>query len=207
MFFVTNLIIFILSLTHVIFTNRPFALPLFNPQINIIPTTFIDIFSFFGSVELIFILTGLFIGILLYKRLLYSAMFFGIVSFGGLILNFFLKIIIRRGRPSEARMLSFFGMDIQIESFSFPSGHTMRMTIFLFLIYLVLKWANFSLHTRHVFTGFTLIVLVALSRLTTDAHFLTDVTAAISASFMYVQAASKAFNEKKLKQELHRLFL
>lgn len=194
MFFTIHLIIFLLSLSHVILVNDHGSFNILNQVNTSVLTRFVDAFSFFGNIEVIFILTVITIVFLLYRRLNAIACFFAVTSVGGLIVNFLLKVIIQRGRPSKPRLLSFFGFDIQIESFSFPSGHTMRITIFLFLIYLLLTWTNYSIKRSSLILGSLLIVLVGLSRLTTGAHFLTDVTAAISGSFIYVTIMAHAFN-------------
>lgn len=137
--------------------------------------------SFIGSSEMILLLTVL-IGLgLLIKRTWRHFFFFFIVSVGGVALNLALKLIVQRGRPGdEAKYIDVFNYQLEIQSYSFPSGHTMRATIFfLFLIYLAYYFMKGTITKWVAYLIFTLLTIgVAVSRVMLDAHFITDIAGA-----------------------------
>src|SRR5690625_3572326 len=91
-----------------------------------------------GKSEVILIITVLIGLIFLVKRNWQQFFFFFILSVGGVILNFVLKMGIQRERPGdEVKYIDVFNLNLELQSYSFPSGHAMRVTIlFLFLMYL-----------------------------------------------------------------------
>jgi len=147
-----------------------------------------EMLSIIGSSEVILIVTGLIAVIFLVKKDWFHLIFFLIVSVGGVFLNFILKIIFQRERPGgEVSHIDVFHVSLEIPSFSFPSGHTMRAAIlFLFFIYLITR---FVAHNRYKIPLFILcglsIVGIAVSRLFLDAHFLSDTFAAINISIAW----------------------
>src|SRR5690625_1676326 len=100
--------------------------------------------SMIGSTEMILIVTVIIGLVLLIKRSWRYFLFFFTVSVGGVILNFLLKVLIQRERPGEeVNYIETFNLTLNIQSYSFPSGHTMRATIFfLFLIYLIYQFGK-----------------------------------------------------------------
>src|SRR5699024_11086758 len=76
--------------------------------------------------------------VLLIRRSWKHLCFFFVVAVGGVALNLALKMLIQRARPGdETKFIEVFDFSFELQSYSFPSGHTMRATIlFLFLIYL-----------------------------------------------------------------------
>lgn len=147
--------------------------------------------SFIGSSEVVLLVT-IIIGIVLLVRFKWRDFFFFFtLSVGGVFLNFILKIIIQRGRPGdEVSNIEVFNLNMEMQSYSFPSGHTMRSTIFfLFLIYLSYKYMKRA--TSQIVSYFVYIFLifaVALSRIMLDAHFVTDIVGAIliSVSWFFI---------------------
>lgn len=147
-----------------------------------------DVISLFGSSEVILLLTGLITVIFLFKRDWLNVIFFLVVSVGGVFLNLLLKLAFQRERPDgEVSYIDVFNVSLEIPSYSFPSGHTMRATILLlFLMYLVYTYViHRSLKGLLLLLCSLGIVGVALSRLFLEAHFLSDTIAAISISIVW----------------------
>src|SRR5690625_1798889 len=101
-------------------------------------TSIMKLASVLGSSEIILIVTVIIGLIFLIKRNWRHFFFFFTLSVGGVILNFLLKLLIQRERPGdEVSYFEAFNVQLEIQSYSFPSGHTMRATIlFLFLMYI-----------------------------------------------------------------------
>ncbi|GAE24399.1 phosphoesterase [Halalkalibacter wakoensis JCM 9140] len=140
-----------------------------------------------GSGETILLLTFIIGGFLLVKKMWGVAILLFTLSFGGIALNFFLKILFQRERPGEMSVIEVFGYSLEIASYSFPSGHTMRSVIlFSFLIFLCYRLVRHSLSKMMVLVLFMiLIVAVALSRIIVGAHFPSDIFAAITISITW----------------------
>src|SRR5690625_3785889 len=86
--------------------------------------------SYVGSSEVILIITILIGLVFLIKRQWQPFFFFFVVSVGGVILNLVLKLLVQRARPGdEAKLIEVFNFQVELQSYSFPSGHTMRATI------------------------------------------------------------------------------
>lgn len=144
--------------------------------------------SLIGSSEVILIVTLLVAGIFVLKRDWYHTLLFLTVSVGGVALNLILKLVFQRERPDgEVSYIEVFNMSIEIPSYSYPSGHTMRAAIFiLFLIYLSLRYimhAGMKIIVNTVL--FLTLIGVACSRLYVEAHFLTDTLGAIFISLAW----------------------
>lgn len=140
-----------------------------------------------GSGEVIVILTFIiFLALMLYRRFEYALMLL-MVSIGGIALNFLLKILFQRERPGDMTVIEMFGFSLEVASFSFPSGHTMRsVLLFSFLILLTLRHAGGKV-MKVVLTLMLLclISLIAISRILVDMHFPTDILAAVSISIFW----------------------
>src|SRR5699024_1495280 len=120
--------------------------------------------------------------VLLVKRKWKNFFFFFVLSLGGVILNFVMKMLVKRERPGdETSNIEVFNITFDIPSYSFPSGHTMRATIFfLFLVFLVVRYAaRISVKSLLTLIFVVMIGLVALSRIILDAHYVTDIIGAI----------------------------
>ena len=147
-----------------------------------------EIASVIGSSEMVLIITVIIGLVFLIRRSWRHFFFFFVVSVGGVVLNLGLKMLIQRARPGdEAKFIEVFNYSFELQSYSFPSGHTMRATIlFLFLIYLtiyVLKKVSIKIILTVLFLG--TLVSVALSRIMLDAHFVTDVLGAVVVSIAW----------------------
>ena len=144
--------------------------------------TIMKIASVLGSSEMILIVTVIIGIILLIQRNWRQFFFFFTVSVGGVIVNFLLKTIIKRERPGdEVSYIEAFNVQLEIQSYSFPSGHTMRATILLlFLVYVsYLVLLNGVVQYVSYVVYILLLLLIALSRVMLDAHYFTDVIGAL----------------------------
>lgn len=140
------------------------------------------IMSLLGSSEVILIVTVLIGLVWLVKRQWRNFFFFFTVSVGGVLVNFLLKVLIKRERPGdEVSYIEAFNVQLEVQSYSFPSGHTMRATILLlFLMYITYLFAErvfVKLGSYMLYT--VLLLLIAASRVILDAHFITDVVGAL----------------------------
>lgn len=143
---------------------------------------FMEIISVLGSSELILIVTIVIGIVLLIKFQWRNLFFFFFVSVGGVFVNLFMKVLIRRARPGdEVSYIEVFNTQLELQSYSFPSGHTMRATILLlFLMYLTYLFAKTSwMKIISYIVYISLLLLIALSRVVLDAHFVTDVVGAL----------------------------
>lgn len=147
----------------------------------------LDALAIIGSGEVIILLT-LFIGLLLFIKKRWMQLVFLLTAvFGGIALNFLLKLVFRRERPGETTLLEVFGYSLEINSYSFPSGHTMRVIIlFSFLIFLSLTYIGKKQWRIFCTVLFIIIpVLISLSRVITGAHYFTDIFAAALISIVW----------------------
>lgn len=144
--------------------------------------TTMGIISVLGSSEVILVITVIIGLVLLIKRHWRNFFLFFTVSVGGVIVNFLLKILIKRERPGdEVSYIEAFNVQLEVQSYSFPSGHTMRATILLlFLMYITYLFASNQFVKVSSYIVYTLVLLlIAASRVILDAHFITDVVAAL----------------------------
>ena len=159
----------------------------FNNQSSASVQTFMKYFTTIGSGEVILITTLALTFYLLYKKLWAHILFLFTLTFGGIGLNLFLKILFQRERPGEMSVIEVFGFSLEIASYSFPSGHTMRsVLLFSFLVYLVYHFIKRrSLKITLIFSLTLLIATIALSRIIVGAHFPSDILAAITISITW----------------------
>lgn len=144
-----------------------------------------EFISLIGSSEVILLVTFVIAAIFAIKRNWMFTIFFLTVSVGGVALNFILKFLFQRERPGgEVSYIEVFNFSLEIPSYSFPSGHTMRITILLlFLIYISFRFIKSAGLKVLSYVVCTLTMIgVALSRLFLEAHFLSDTIGAISIS-------------------------
>lgn len=156
--------------------------------------------SFIGSSELILLLTVIIGLVLLIKRNWRQLFFFFVVSVGGVFLNLVLKIVIQRGRPDEeAKYIDVFNYQLELQSYSFPSGHTMRVTIFfLFLVYIAYYFMKNNITKTIAYIIFTVLIFAtAISRVLLDAHFATDVLGALFVSVAWFFLCLYFFHKPK----------
>lgn len=127
-----------------------------------------------------------------------------LASGGGSLLNLLVKQIFHRERPVFENPL------VYLESYSFPSGHTMGATIFyglltVFLFHSVSRW---RWRVLAVVIVTLLIALIGVSRIYLGAHFLSDVLGAmaiglawLSFSVTVVEVVRRRRRDLKLRAE------
>jgi membrane-associated phospholipid phosphatase len=101
---------------------------------------------------------------------------------GGRLLDFVLKSAFQRQRPH------FGDLELTVHGFSFPSDHTMDATLLygLLVVFAIGTFRSWSVRLTSAATGALLVILVALSRVALDAHYLSDVLGAIAASVAWL---------------------
>jgi undecaprenyl-diphosphatase len=93
---------------------------------------------------------------------------------GGLIVNLILKTMFQRPRPQ---------FNPSLTGYSFPSGHAMMATLMygFMAAYATCRYRSWFWRVVAVVTSCLLVLAVALSRVYIEAHYLSDVLAAIAA--------------------------
>ncbi|WP_244516829.1 phosphatase PAP2 family protein [Alkalicoccus daliensis] len=149
-------------------------------------TEFLDSFmiyvTFLGAVELSIIAAALLSILLVVYRKIKEAVWINIVIIGGIAYNFILKLFINRERPGESKFIEAFGVNFEMASYSFPSGHTMRITLLmLVLTFLLFKLVPLQTKSKNwvLSIGGILILLVAFSRIYLNYHYISDAAASI----------------------------
>ena len=97
------------------------------------------------------------------------------------LLNYVIKIIIKRDRPNILRL-------IKIGEYSFPSGHAMiSMGVYVYLIYLIYKKIkNPYIKYLGIIILSLLIILIGISRIYLGVHYFSDVVAGYTLSLIYL---------------------
>ncbi|MET3131589.1 membrane-associated phospholipid phosphatase [Oxalobacteraceae bacterium GrIS 1.11] len=97
---------------------------------------------------------------------------------GGMLLNVLLKYTFTRARPSFTHPL----LDLHLNTYSFPSGHTVAATLFYGILaaYLLCHAGQWRMRAAIVAAAVAMVALVGLSRIYLGAHYLSDVLAAMA---------------------------
>jgi membrane-associated phospholipid phosphatase len=108
-----------------------------------------------------------------------------LVTGGAQVLNDVLKELFHRTRPEPVTGL------IHAQNFSFPSGHAMVSAAFYFyLAYLSWRFVHGWWRGALVGSLILLVLLIGLSRLYLEAHYLSDVIAGYLAGFLWTDAVT-----------------
>ncbi len=112
------------------------------------------------------------------------ASFFLLVAWGGSLLSFFTKLVIRRPRPDDPSIRV---VEADIRDTSFPSGHTLHyVTFWGFFAYVVATTTrNRAVGRIFVSLAGAIIGLVGPSRVYLGHHWLTDVLASYLLGFSF----------------------
>ncbi|WP_335508182.1 phosphatase PAP2 family protein [Bacillus sp. JJ722] len=98
-------------------------------------------------------------GFMLYKKAVLHSLFVLFVTASGVGVNYVLKVLLQRERPEDTEYIDVFVYSFKLISYSFPSGHMMRITL--------------------------IGAVVGLSRIVLGEHFPSDIIAAIFASIVW----------------------
>ncbi|HET7435527.1 MAG TPA: phosphatase PAP2 family protein [Thermoanaerobaculia bacterium] len=111
----------------------------------------------------------------------------------GALLNVELKLYFARARPELAEALR------HAHGYSFPSGHAMGSTIvFGSLAYLAFRIIKpWFWRAAAVALALTLIVAISASRIYLGVHWISDVAAGVSAGFLWLTAATVAYETSR----------
>jgi undecaprenyl-diphosphatase len=132
--------------------------------------------TWFGSTLIVSCIAAGFALYLLWRRRFYWAAAALSSVFGGMLLNKILKYVFHRARPQFTNPI------LSLDSYSFPSGHTMMATVLYGVLaaYLVSETTDPRRRALVVIAASFMIVLVGFSRIYLGAHYLSDVLAAMA---------------------------
>jgi undecaprenyl-diphosphatase len=138
-------------------------------------------FTFFGSIEALFLITILSCAFLIWKNKRWEAVFLVIGIACGGIFNFLLKWIFRRERPDLHYL-------IEETGYSFPSGHSMGAFILYGMLCILLLPFFSSLTSKCIFVFCTslFIFIIGFSRIYLGVHYPSDVIAGFAAGGAWV---------------------
>ncbi|MDE2299673.1 MAG: phosphatase PAP2 family protein [Burkholderiales bacterium] len=107
---------------------------------------------------------------------------------GGMLLNWGLKLAFQRPRPTVSAYAQ------ALQSYSFPSGHTVAATLFygLLAVYLVSVARTWTRRVTVVWLALACIVVVAFSRVYLGVHYLSDVLAAMAVGAFWLALCTTA---------------
>jgi undecaprenyl-diphosphatase len=138
--------------------------------------------SALGS-EAILLFGAVLLGVLLWQRRWGAALSLVIVTVGAQLLNNVLKDAFQRERPTPVAGF------IDAQQFSFPSGHAMVAAAFyLFVAYLLWRLVRGPWRGVLVVSLLILVLLIGLSRLYLQVHYLSDVIAGFLAGALWTDA-------------------
>lgn len=140
---------------------------------------FLEVFRILGEqIFIIVVALILMLFLALYRRNYRGMMFVLFAVGGGNILNQALKKWVQRERPD---------FPLQVDSFSFPSGNAMVGLLYLFTLAYFINENLSSKKTRFLIWlgAIILTVLVGMSRVAANAHYVTDVIAGWMAGYSF----------------------
>lgn len=126
------------------------------------------------------VITMLLGGYFYWKKARFWLLTLAVAMPGVMVLNVLLKYTFLRARPSFERPL----LQLNLSSYSFPSGHTATATLLYGLIaaYLVCQTPKWGARAAIVVAAVLMAALVGLSRIYLGAHYPSDVLAAMAES-------------------------
>lgn len=129
-----------------------------------------------GSTLVVILIASGFGLYLLWQRRSYWLAATGSAVLGGLILNNLLKFAFQRARPQFTDPI------LTLNTFSFPSGHTMMATVLYGVLaaFLLAQTSDWRRRVLIVIVTAFLVGFVGFSRIYLGAHYLSDVLAAIA---------------------------
>ena len=156
---------------------------------------FLTLFSWFGDTSTVFsIAIVMIVWQLVTRNWLGAFLVFSTVA-GATLINQILKRVFERPRPEMVN---------QLESFSFPSGHSMMSVGYLLVLaYLIAQLTRNRIVKRIVYSWtFLLIACIGLSRIARGHHYLSDVLAGWSLAGAWVIGCIMLYEQGiKLKKD------
>jgi len=133
-----------------------------------------------GNPNIVAILASVTFLILLWRRYLQEAPFFGISCLGSLLLYSQLKLFFAKSRPTLWEQL------ISVKTFSFPSGHALcSLVLYGFIAYLLAShYPNLSKIIYPL--AVILIAMIGISRLYLGVHWPTDIIAGYGVGYLWL---------------------
>lgn len=158
----------------------------------------IGLFHYLGETKFVVFITLLFIAYLWFRSKNYRGMLFVLLSIGfGNVLNQMLKKWVERERPD---------VPLQLETFSFPSGHAMVGLLYLFTIAYFLTEHQSSKLSQVLIWIVTIFitVMVGLSRIAEHRHYASDVLAGwmIGYSWFVIVALWYEYRNRVFKKQI-----
>ncbi|MBP0724438.1 phosphatase PAP2 family protein [Bacillus sp. RG28] len=165
-------------------------------------TSLFKFFTFIGSTPVVVVLCVLII-IYLYKVLHHRSeiILFIVVMGGSTVLNFVLKHLFHRARPTIHRL-------IQETGYSFPSGHSMEaFALYGVLAYLLWRHTSSSLgKTLLIIFSVFMTLMIGISRIYLGVHYPSDVIGAYLVSGFWL-AGSIGVYEQYLDRRMKRSYI
>ncbi len=158
-------------------------------------TNFYKVYTYLGSFYGLMIIALIFLIVCKNKKL-GIGLGLNLIIVG--ILNFLIKIIIRRPRPADINIITESG-------FSFPSGHAMMSIAFFgMIIYFIYKFiTNKCLKSVLIIVMYIIILMLGTSRIYLGVHYFSDVLAGFLIGYVILSVNIYLFNilsEHKFKK-------
>lgn len=118
--------------------------------------------------------------------------------YGGMLLNVWLKAVFQRARPHFDDPL------LVIDSYSFPSGHTMAATVFYGALAAIIftRVTDWRWRCVIIFGATFMIALVGFTRIYLGVHYLSDVAAAMIEGAAWLTISLTAFQTVRRRSRL-----
>lgn len=165
----------------------PFLHGIASPSLDVLMNALTDIGSSLVIVPILFV-----VGAWLLRRQRYgAALFLGVASVGGLVLQGTMKVFFARPRPHLDWVQQV------LSDYSFPSGHTMSAVIFYVALALIL-WSVFGRRIGVIALAIAATVTfgVSVSRIYLGYHYLTDVVGGLLAGIAWLLVVGAAFRAR-----------
>lgn len=165
----------------------PFLHGIASPSLDVLMNALTDIGSSLVIVPTLFV-----VGAWLLRRQRYgAALFLGVASVGGLVLQGTMKVFFARPRPHLDWVQQV------LSDYSFPSGHTMSAVIFYVALALIL-WSVFGRRIGVIALAIAATVTfgVSVSRIYLGYHYLTDVVGGLLAGIAWLLVVGAAFRAR-----------
>lgn len=155
------------------------------PYYNNNTKALMQFFSFFGSTGFLLPAYILIIGWMYKTGKRWYALNVLIISLGSFLLVKSLKLVFRRDRPGESLIEN-------LQSYSFPSGHTVSAIVFFSLLIYVVWKTNLRKAFKVIVTIGAVItaLMVGVSRIMLGVHYPSDVIAGVALASAWVMLSS-----------------